>query len=593
MERGWICEKVLSLQSAEGGYMAKSSGQYTFKKHDSLGSNDAEDDIPFLAECFEDTGDLKLLAEVSNPRRIVLGRTGSGKTSLILELKKRHLQVISLRPEDLSLNYITNSTIIRDLSELGVPLDHFFKLLWRHVLSVTLLQARFPLNDETQVDGWLDKLTSFLDGTFRKNRKLQRGHREKALKYLSDWGNSFWEECESRTQEVTNKFSQSVENALTESLHDSVQIGPKYLAFKVGESTEDLYKSANQMTTEEKTVIRNRIQPIVNEILVRELPGILQLLEETFEDSQHRYYITIDRLDEDWVENSVRYRLIKALLEAVREFRSVHNCKIIICLRIDLLDKVFRETRKDSSTQEEKFTSMFLRINWDAKSLERLLDRRIQFLIKDAYTTHKPGIINILPSKLTTDRNAKSVKPLEYILERTWQRPRDVIEFLNLCIQKSEGKAAITQSVLFAAETDYAKSRIRSILDEWKTLYPELGGLIESFLRGRRRSFMMNEITTKSIIDWALDLSCRNGHTSDEVVNLANRLIDQTLSDTQARIEIIQILYKTSVVGIKCDPELPVNWSDNSSYRVSESDLSENCHILVHPGLWKALGVQP
>jgi len=56
---------------------------FIFKKLDSVGAAAAEEDKRFLKACFVDTGDLDVLRDCADPRRIVLGRTGSGKTALL------------------------------------------------------------------------------------------------------------------------------------------------------------------------------------------------------------------------------------------------------------------------------------------------------------------------------------------------------------------------------------------------------------------------------------------------------------------------------------------------------------------------------
>jgi len=53
---------------------------FVFRKHDTVGSAAAEHDSLFLDECFVDTGDINFLLDRKNPKRIIVGRTGAGKT---------------------------------------------------------------------------------------------------------------------------------------------------------------------------------------------------------------------------------------------------------------------------------------------------------------------------------------------------------------------------------------------------------------------------------------------------------------------------------------------------------------------------------
>jgi hypothetical protein len=123
--------------------MAKlKQNQFRFRKHDSIGAAAAEDDKTFLSTCFYDTGDLECLRTPGDPRRILVGRTGIGKTALLLRLTEVEEHVVWLEPGYLALQYLSNSTILKELNEIGVNLDPFYKLLWTHILIVELIRLR-------------------------------------------------------------------------------------------------------------------------------------------------------------------------------------------------------------------------------------------------------------------------------------------------------------------------------------------------------------------------------------------------------------------------------------------------------------------
>ena len=96
---------------------------FVFKKHDDIGAAAAEDDSLFLADCFVDTGDLEHLKDCNDPKRIIVGRTGAGKSALLRKLESDCPNVIKLSPHSLSLNYVANNKLIVFFEESGVNLS--------------------------------------------------------------------------------------------------------------------------------------------------------------------------------------------------------------------------------------------------------------------------------------------------------------------------------------------------------------------------------------------------------------------------------------------------------------------------------------
>lgn len=340
--------------------MGKDGGEFRFRRHDTIGAADAEEDVAFLRECFVETEDFAILRDCDDPRRIVVGSPGSGKTALLSQLRESEERVIEVRPESLALAHVSNSTILRFFAALGVNLDIFFRLLWRHVFAIELLREHFNIRTEEDAVGTLRKLYAvFKTDEYRA-----------AIKYLETWGKSFWLETERRVKEVTT--------TLEEELRGVVKTGFPALSLSVS--------GAEKLTEAEKEEIVDRAQSVINKIQIRQLSELIELVGAVLSDRQKLYYVVIDKLDVDWVEDRLRYRLIRALIETVRDFRKVKRAKIIVALRVDLLDRVFRLTR-DAGFQEEKYESLYLRIDWAPERLTEMLDRRIGALVKCRYTS--------------------------------------------------------------------------------------------------------------------------------------------------------------------------------------------------------------
>jgi len=570
------------------GMTKRKSGNYKFRKHDSIGANDAENDEQFLPFCFEDTGDLSTLSALDHPARIVLGRTGSGKSALLLELKRKHRKVIEIDPESLSLNFICNSTIIRFLSELGINLDPFYKLLWRHVLAITLLQARFEFTDEASTRAsFLSILGLFESSAARQSRQAETERRKKAVAYLEKWGGgSFWKDVDVRTKEITSRFETEVTTRLANSIKaEGASITP-FKAIVAGQRQAE-ESDLSKLSIEQRAEVKHYAQDVVNEIQVKELTGMLPFLDEVLTGAPTNYYVTIDRLDEKWVDDKLRYRLLKALVDTVREFGKVHRAKIIIALRIDLVESIFHETKTESGFQEEKYRSLYLPLKWSRSQLIDLLDKRVAKLIRDQFTTYVPRCEDILPKHLGDTNNS-----IDYILDRTWMRPRDAIYFLNACISRAEGRATFSKEIVTDAEGEYSLARKRSLISEWYGLYPCLEPLIDKALNHRPQHFQLRELADSVIDELCLQIVCASEVLRhDQIYLVSDQRVRGTLSHAAARAGLAFIMFRTGAIGIKPDAASPARWADNESYSLSSSEVTDDCRISIHPALWRALGV--
>lgn len=202
----------------------------------------------------------------------------------------------------------------------------------------------------------------------------------------------------------------------------------------------------------------------------------------------------MDRLDENWINDDVRYHVIRALLDTVRVFNNdIKSVKIIVAVREDLIFRVFKASR-DPGCQEEKFRSIYLTVSWNAQQLETLIDRRINQLIEEQYSSQKVSLRQLLPPHVPLHKD--KIDPLNYMVSRTMMRPRDLIVFFNECIRSAQDQPKISKDNLFRAEEGYSNSRVTALSDEWKADYPDLRRLVYC-LKTFPHSFKQVEICDK------------------------------------------------------------------------------------------------
>jgi ABC-type ATPase with predicted acetyltransferase domain len=121
--------------------------EYKFRKNAEIGKLEAETDS-FLSSCFYESDVYKGIVDFDcsegNPdftRRIIVGRTGSGKTALLKQiLRSEKIKVHdTIEAENTVFEHINNNVFISSLVEKNIDLRVFYKSLWLHVLLVKVI----------------------------------------------------------------------------------------------------------------------------------------------------------------------------------------------------------------------------------------------------------------------------------------------------------------------------------------------------------------------------------------------------------------------------------------------------------------------
>lgn len=530
---------------------------FVFKAHMKIGEPGAEDDGAYLKDCFVHSSDLEVLLDTNAPQRIVLGRTGMGKSALLSRIMDSKKSCVNIDPDELSLNYIANSTILQFFESLGVKLDIFYQLLWRHTFVVTLLRDKYGIVNEQAKKTCLSRLSEVF---------IRDKTKKAAVEYIEKWGSSFWLETESRVKEVTSAIESSLKAGV-----DLSDLGVPISA-----------SGAQQLTSETKEEIAHRAQAVVNQVQIQALSKVFDLLDQdVFNDQSKPHYIIIDRLDENWIDDRLRYKLIRALMETIKHFKKVHNVKVIIALRSDLLDRVIQHTR-DSGFQEEKYESLFLKLRWNKQQLQELLESRVNLLVRKQYSGQKIGLADIVPPKIIEQTF------MDFLFDRTLMRPRDVIVFMNTYLARMEGQHKITTTLVHEAEAEYSKSRLRALFDEWNTDYPNIAEYY-SLLQGREPHFALSVLEEQNVGNFALTLGAFEG--IDPMIEIAVQYIEGTKSKDCFLARWSKTLYRIGLIGIKPDANSSTLWSYQADAVISEHQINPESIIYIHPMFWRGLGI--
>jgi hypothetical protein len=277
---------------------------------------------------------------------------------------------------------------------------------------------------------------------------------------------------------------------------------------------------------------------------------------------------------------------LKALVETVRSFRQIRPLKIVVALRTDLY---FTMTQRTNSPgfQEEKFSGYYIHLKWTRQQLCDLLDRRVSRLYQRQYTQNDVGLSDLLPPNQIEKGSAS-----DYILDRTFFRPREAIAFMNKCIEKAEGKSRLTVQIIRDAESTYSAERLNSVYDEWRREYPYLRDLV-ALVRGGRPETKIRDLSVEEIESFSLRFYSSQKFASDPALaELAeNAAMDAVPWGLPLLRRIIAILYQTGILGVKLLPNSARMWSFEDRAIIDPQEISEETVIFVHKAFHRALSV--
>lgn len=517
---------------------------FVFRKNLSIGSLDAETDT-FLEECFVETEAYKVLSDfsASSPyfnKRVLVGRTGSGKTALLTQLyntNKFKCEVVEA--EKTIFEYISNNVFISKLAEKEVDLKIFYKALWTHVLLVKILEA-LDLGKSVDI---LDSLQNF----FRR-KKVDQSKVNSCLEYIKDFKDNF--------------FSENFVVTLSEKLQTELSGSASVL---------NAISASGKISQEDIKTIQASTSHYISKEVLQHQNEIIQFLcndDLLINPKYDKIIVTIDDLDRAWLsDNSLRYHFIEALLDSFKSFLKIREVKIFISIRSDILQGVYRN---NLNRQAEKDKSLFLAIEWTKDEIRSILDKRIGNLIKDQYVRSKEAnLANIFYFDIG------GLRADEYILQHTMLRPREAIEFINLCFADADGSTEIKANHVESAKEIYYSSRKRALVAEWTSYYVNAETYISALDAIFKDKFTHEGIFRNKQDQTIFESIITNGAKKD----YQDQVLDDAIDGKYYKL--IQAWFEMGLIGIYKEGGAHVY----SSYEKPTIDIAEciKREFVVHP----------
>ena len=261
--------------------------------------------------------------------------------------------------------------------------------------------------------------------------------------------------------------------------------------------------------------------------------------------------VLLDRLDDSWDGSPETQTLLVGLLKAAKEINDhfasfgPNGLRIITFLRSDIYDALrFDDKDKHRATEEH--------ISWTPAQLKEMLQRRLpERVAVDAL--FEPGDMR------------GSISPFQYIVRRTFFRPREVLQFVDECLSQTDpGATAITKDAIRLAEERYSRWKVSDLKQEYQKILPDFEALLEALRQERHRY--------DSLRDLELLLKQK---TPDLVTRYGTR-------------PLLEILFNTSVIGIR------VADAGSTRFKAEDSELvlPNAGAVYVHQSLYKGLNVR-
>jgi hypothetical protein len=530
-----------------------------FNSSSRIGKISAEADEEFLFECFVDIAALAELKEVGSPKMLLLGSTGSGKTAIIRKIEKEYDRSNFIQLDEMALDYLGNSDVIQFLVSIDVNLDLFFQALWKHVILIEFIRLKFNVSDEQKSQFVFSQILQAFGADQRKKRGLD---------YLQKWENKFWISMDENIREITENLETNI----------NAELGGEIEKF----SAKAGY--ARTLSAEKKSQLQRVARKFVAPELLTDLAKVVDTLAEHGTRTEP-CFILIDSLDENWIDTSIKYPLIRALIESLKSLRRVSDLKTVVALRSDLLEKVILETR-DAGFQSEKYEDYIIRLKWSSAQLKTLVNKRINFLFKRKYNTQ-----NVMFEDVFSEKVANTGSPFSVILEKSLYRPRDIINFVNMCLEASEGSTSVTRKTFTQAERTYSANRLTAMIEEWQNVVAGAGALI-GLLKGKRASFALSEFCTSRLLDDLVNHFPETKYREkDELWRLVEDATTRSVEPFDLACALIERLHLMGAIGVKFDPNLPYQYFFQTQKPLPTTHLDSTTRVRVHPMIHSALGI--
>ncbi|MFC7925160.1 P-loop ATPase, Sll1717 family [Microbacterium laevaniformans] len=260
--------------------------------------------------------------------------------------------------------------------------------------------------------------------------------------------------------------------------------------------------------------------------------------------------VGIDRLDDAWDGSDESKTTLIGLLRAAKELNdtvrgnySDSGLRILVFLRSEIYESLTFEDKDKHHTYEQT-------VAWN----DRLLTEMVLLRVPD---------FSSVDELFERGRMDAQSSAFQYILRRTFMRPRELLQFLDECFRVALSQGAehkILRRHVREAEKTYSHWKVGDLIQEYRHVYPELQAVLQALRGGLPEYSSADEV--------ARFLEAADG------LQLTPDLIDV----------YIDRLFEISVLGIR-------DLRDGARYRAEQPNLvmDRDARLVIHPSLHREL----
>lgn len=292
---------------------------------------------------------------------------------------------------------------------------------------------------------------------------------------------------------------------------------------------------------------RERTEQAITPAVIEQLVTLLGRLVR-----QRGVIVALDRLDDSWDGSEESRSLLVGLLKAAKDLNDrlggrgdSSGLRVDVFLRSDIYDDL-RFDDKDKHRQLEES------IVWTAELLREMVTKR-------------------LPEGLSVDDLFEagdmrgSISPFNYIVKRTFLRPREVLQFLDECQRKAgPGAVEISKDDIRAAEERYSSWKVDDLRQEFDKVFPDFARLLECLRQQVHRYDSLEELEQL----------------------LSKR--DPELVEKYGARRLLETLFEYSVIGVR------ISNQGSTRFKAEDSELTlpTSGAAYIHQSLYRGLAIR-